>query len=189
MACSHTHTTQELLKLTLSSCGRHCALTYSEILLCLTIVFNLMYLGHYHTQCVCLCVPYAVQYRVWRCSERPPRQHVAGYGQTVQGNPGGWSLAVVKAVSLVAFVKLALSCSGVFGVRHVVLHSPPPVLVLQTDSSPYLLLSVRPLFKHSLAKHFFSQNVSLSILVFSVSEGIFTSQHSSQKIIFVAFCY
>lgn len=60
----------------------------------------------------------------------------------------GRSLALVKAVSLVILL-------GVLGVRHILLHStPPPLLVLLVDnslSSSFIFTFFPYLFKHSLA--------------------------------------
>lgn len=118
--------------------------------LCVVLVFNLC------TSCqtfslVCLC---ALCDTV-QSGERPPRQHVAGHGQTVLGNQG-WSLAVVKAVRPACLCESNIILLGVLGVRHILLHSPPPpLLVLQTDNSlsyPFIF-PLFPICKKLFHKH------------------------------------
>lgn len=124
--------------------------------LCVVLVFNLC------TSCqtfslVCLC---ALCDTV-QSGERPPRQHVAGHGQTVLGNQG-WSLAVVKAVRPAACVSLTLSCwvclvSGTSFSIHLLLPSlffklttPYPILSFHFPFISYLQEIVpQTHFKHS----------------------------------------
>ncbi len=124
------------------------------VFLCVALIFHLCTSCQtlsFSLVCLCLCVTW---YSTEQCSARPPRQHVAGHGQTVQGNPGsvtgigqgcepGW-LCEANVIPL-----------GVLGVRHVLLHStPPPLLVLLADnslSSSFISPFFPCLFKHSLA--------------------------------------
>lgn len=67
--------------------------------------------------------------------ERPPRQHVAEHGQTVQGNPG-LVTGSGQGCEAGCLCEANIILLGVLGVRHILLHSPPPpLLVLQTDNS------------------------------------------------------
>lgn len=97
------------------------------------------------SMCVCFCVPTVIQYRKQRCSERPPRQHVAGYSQIVHGNP---ELATGSGQGCEpgCIYEANVILLGVFGVRHILLHSPPPPLLVLTDESSCLHLSLHPHF-------------------------------------------
>lgn len=99
-------------------------------------------------------------------------QPVAGHGQTVQGYPGsgqGCEPGCLREANVILL--------GVLSVRLILLHSPPPpLLVLLTDNSltcpfifPFLFINI---FKLLLATH-----CSFSIF-----------KHSSQEILFL-FCF
>lgn len=85
MACFHI--AQQLLKLTaIMLCGWHC--------------FSLVPYSSHSLVCFCACLMW---YGTEWCSERPPSMLLYRVLQS-------WSLAVVKAVSLAAWVELMLFC-------------------------------------------------------------------------------
>lgn len=135
-------------------------------LLCFVLLFQMWIMPDVIllTACVCLCVLCAVQYKAQRCRGRPPTQHVAEYGQGyVQGNPGLLA-GSGQGCEPGCLCEANIILPGVFGVRHILLHLPPPsLLVLKTLRIKTLNIHLQQTPAESTFRYFFDKEYLLPI--------------------------